>query len=143
MISAPVGRVRFFLLAVLLAAAVGCGGEVKRSRVEVNGNIKFADGKLLPAGTTVLLNPSEGGAGTASGKTEADGSFKLTHTSGGGGAEVGKYTVKLLAPEGDKEFYKIVPMDVVDGDVLVAEIKEGMGPLELTVPKATSGKKQN
>jgi hypothetical protein len=124
------------LVVVVLFSALGCGGTTK-PRVPVAGKITFADGRPLPAGTTVLLNPSEGRVGTASGKTSADGSFELTHVTGASGAEVGKYTVKLLAPEGDAEFYKTVPKDVVNGEVLVAEVKEGMGALELTVPKAT------
>jgi hypothetical protein len=112
----------------------GCSGASK-PQVVVEGTIKFADGKYLPAGTTVMLNPTEGGTGTASGKTDDQGSFKLTHVSGSGGPEIGKYTVKLVAPEGDQEFYKTMPNDVVNGDVLTAEIKEGMGKLELTIPK--------
>jgi hypothetical protein len=130
---------RFLLSLVVFALALGCGGP-KRPTVEVSGTIKFKDGKALPAGTTVVLNPAEGGVGTASGKTGTDGSFTLRHSSGSGGVEVGKYTIKLIAPEGDTEFYKMVPKDVVNGDVLFAEIKDGMAPLELTVPRAT-GKK--
>jgi hypothetical protein len=129
------------LVLVALGAALGCGGTAK-PRVPVAGRITFADGRPLPAGTTVLLNPSEGRVGTASGKTSADGSFELTHVSGASGAEVGKYTVKLLAPEGDRSFYKTVPADVVNGEVLVAEVKEGMGALELTVPKGTGKPKR-
>jgi hypothetical protein len=117
----------------ILTVLAGCGG-TNRATVTVSGKIKFSDGKPLPAGTTVVLNPTEGGASTASGKTDADGAFTLSRPSGSG-VEIGKYTVALLAPEGDKEFHKLVPKDVVDGSVLSAEIKEGMGSLELTVPK--------
>jgi hypothetical protein len=126
---------RFAILLLTCLLPTGCS-DVRLPQVEAGGKILFADGNPLPAGTTVLLNPTEGGVGTASGKTEVDGSFVLTHVSGSGGPEVGKYTVKLLAPEGDRDFYKKVPSDVVNGDVLVAEIQEGMRPLELTVPRA-------
>jgi hypothetical protein len=103
--------------------------------VKVEGKVKLSDGTPPPAGTKLLFNPTEGRVGTASATTDADGSFTLTHVTGSTGAEVGKYTVQLTPPEATaKEFYKLVPKDTAEGS-LYAEIKEGMGPLELTVRK--------
>jgi hypothetical protein len=116
----------------ILGLAVGCT-ETNRPVVKVEGTIKTSDGKLLPAGTKMLFNPTEGRTGTASATTEADGSFKLTHVSGTAGAEIGKYTVLLTPPSGgEKEFYKYISKSAAE-DSLFAEIKDGMGPLNLTV----------
>ncbi len=122
------------ILLSLLALAGGCG-DTNKPMVRVEGKLTFGDGKPVPAGTKLLLNPAEGRTGTASATTEADGSFKLTHATGSSGAEVGKYTVQVLPPaEVEKEFFKRVSKDGAEG-TLVADIKEGMGPLELTLPK--------
>jgi hypothetical protein len=116
-----------------LALVAGCGE--RKPMVQVEGKIKFSDGKPLPAGTTLLFNPAEGRTGTASATTEADGSFKLKHVSGSSGAEVGKYTVQVIPPkDAEQEFYKQVSKDKAEGS-LVADIKEGMGPLEFTLQK--------
>lgn len=129
---------RAVVAGVMAVVAVGCGGGTKHPVVPAQGKITFTDGKTLPKGTRVVLNPSEGGSGTASGATEDDGTFKLTHVTGREGAEVGKYTVVLLAPEGDSsgDFFKLVPKDYYDGGQLTAEIKAGMQPLAFTVPRA-------
>ena len=48
---------------------------------------------------------------------------------------MGKYTVVLLPPKDNAaEFYKVVPKEYYEGSGnLVAEIKEGMGPLAFEV----------
>ncbi|MCI0703952.1 MAG: hypothetical protein L0241_23075 [Planctomycetia bacterium] len=125
---------RAVALLALLALIGGCT-QASKPIVKVEGKIKFNDGKPLPAGTKLMFNPTEGRTGTATATTEADGSFKLTHVSGSSGAEVGKYTIQVLPPtEAEKEFYKQVSKDKAEGS-LFAEIKEGMGPLELTLSK--------
>jgi hypothetical protein len=118
----------------LLALAAGCS-DTEKPIVKVEGKIKLSDGKPPPAGTKLTFNPAEGRMGTAVGSTEADGSFKLTHVSGSSGAEVGKYTVQVVPPKAaEAEFYKQVSKDRAEGS-LAAEIREGMGPLELTLAK--------
>jgi hypothetical protein len=132
-------RFAFLLLGLILLC--GCSGDVKKPVVPVEGKLKLSDGKPLPAGTLLLFEPTEGRTGTASATTEADGSFKLTHVSGSTGAETGKYTVKLTPPRGqEKEFYALVTKENAEGS-LFAEVREGMPPLELSVTKATPGKK--
>lgn len=124
--------------AVFAAAclATGCGGS-KNPIVPVEGKIGFDDGTPLPTGSRLVLNPSEGGTQSASGATDPSGGFKLKHATGTTGAEVGKYTVSLLPPEGDGgDFLKKVPKEYADGSSLVAEVKEGMAPLTLKVPRA-------
>jgi hypothetical protein len=119
----------------LALAALGCES-TNRPVVPAEGKITFMDGTPLPTGTRLVLNPSEGRTGTASAATDAAGAFKLRHVSGVSGAEVGMYTIQLLAPEGDAgAFYKLVPKEYADGAVLTAEIKDGMSPLELKVAR--------
>lgn len=124
--------------ACLLAAALpGCGSKIKHKVVPVEGRIRFADGTALPAGTILLFNPSEGGSGTAMATTDEDGSFKLTHATGRDGAEVGKYSVLLRAPQGgEAQFYRLVARDYFDGGALAADVEEGMPPLDFQVAAA-------
>jgi len=118
----------------LLALSLGCGRDTKDKIVQVEGKIHFANGKPLPAGTLLLFNPSEGGAGAATGATAADGTFKLVHATGRDGAELGKYAVILRAPrDNEADFYRIVPKDYYDAGVLSAEVAEGMSPLDFSV----------
>lgn len=118
---------------ILLCFVIGCGASIKNKVIPVEGKIALDNGKMLPIGTKLLLNPSEGGVGTASGVTTADGSFDLRHVKGGKGAEVGKYVLVLRAPtDDDKTFYKTVPKAAYEEGISV-EIKEGMQPLDLKI----------
>jgi hypothetical protein len=122
-------------LFVCFLALPGCGASTQNPIVPVAGKIAFANGKKLPPGTRLLFNPVEGRVGTAVGATADDGSFQMTHVTGGTGAEVGKYTVQLLPPEANaNEFLKVVPRDYREGGMLFAEVKAGMQPLEFKVP---------
>jgi hypothetical protein len=119
----------------LLLALSGCGAATQNPIVPVGGKIAFANGKKLPTGTRLLFNPVEGRVGTAVGATAEDGSFQMTHVTGGTGAEEGKYTVQLLPPEANSnEFLEVVPRDYREGGMLFAEVKAGMQPLEFKVP---------
>lgn len=122
------------VLAALVAVA-GCN-ETRFKVVPVEGKITFADGSLLPQGTRLLFNPVEGGVGSAVAEVGAAGSFKVTHSGGGSGAEAGKYIVLLSPPKDEGNFYKVIPKDYYDGGVLAAEIREGMSPLEFKVLKS-------
>ena len=123
------------LVALLAAVSAGCGG-TRNPIVPVEGTILFSDGEPLPAGTRLIFNPGEGGVGTAKGVTDQDGSFKVTHVSRARGAEVGKYTILLAAPEDEPEaFFKAVPPEYYEGGNLNAEVKEDMPPLDLKVKK--------
>ena len=100
---------------IVAGGLTGCSGGTKNEIVPVQGSVAFADGSKLPAGTQLLFNPSEGGVGAAVGTTTEDGSFEVVHPSGSKGAEVGKYTVQLRAPEGqDADFYKSVKQEFYD-----------------------------
>jgi hypothetical protein len=132
MLTTP--RAPLALLLLVAVAAPGCSG-AKNKIVPVEGKVVFVNGKALPAGTQVRLDPAEGGVQTASATIGEDGSFSLRHASGASGAEVGKYTVVLLPPPKEKapEFFRSVPKPYYDGGYLTAEVKEGMAPLELKV----------
>ncbi|MDW8242638.1 MAG: hypothetical protein RMJ88_05445 [Thermogemmata sp.] len=121
-------------LGILLVLS-GCSGDHKPI-VPVRGTITFSDGQPLPAGTTLRFEPAEGRTGTATATVEVDGSFQAVHVSGRSGMEVGKYLIQVIPPrEAEKDFYKHTPKEVAEG-TLTAEIRDGMSPLQLTLPKA-------
>jgi hypothetical protein len=129
--------------AVLAAWLAGCSGPPAKPITPVVGKVRFADGTPVPKGTRVVFNPGEGASRVASGETAEDGSYQLTHASGKAGAEEGKYSVQLLAPEKDAgDFFKVVPREYNDGSKLTADVKAGVGPVDFTVARA-SGKKKN
>jgi hypothetical protein len=121
-------------LGFVLLAIPGCGSSTESPVVPVAGKIAFANGQKLPAGTRLVFNPVEGRVGTAVGATAEDGTFQATHVTGAAGAEVGKYTVQLLPPEGNAgNFLKIVPKSYYEEAALFAEVKPGMPPLDFKV----------
>ena len=129
--------VTLLILAAFLLNLAGCGDPRQAKIVPVDGKISFADGKPLPKGTRLIFNPAEGNMGTATGETDESGMFKVVHNSGRNGAGVGKYTVQIMAPEGQgAEFYKVVSRAYFDnGGLLAVEVKEGMESLKLAVKK--------
>jgi hypothetical protein len=121
-------------LAFTLALS-GCGGGTQNTIIPVTGKIALASGKKLPVGTRLVFEPVEGRVGTALAAVSEDGSFQATHVTGATGAEVGKYTVKLLPPEaGSPEFSKLVPKQCQEEAFAFAEVKAGMAPLDFNVP---------
>jgi len=83
------------LLPAFLLTAAGCG-RGPGSPVKVEGVVTL-DGKPLP-GATVTFAPVEGGR-PASGRTDADGSFRLTTFRSDDGALPGEYKVIVLVGE--------------------------------------------
>jgi hypothetical protein len=86
------------LLPALVLLAVGCGGPGKPVKVE---GIVTLDGKPLP-GATVTFAPVGGGR-SASGRTDADGSFRLTTFRTDDGALPGEYKVMVVAEKEAEE----------------------------------------
>lgn len=86
---------RMFVAALCLAALAGCG-DGSPPTYPVTGKLVI-DGKPA-SGITVLLSPVEKkiGTPTSSGITGADGTFKLTTSTGKPGAAKGKYKVVLM-----------------------------------------------
>jgi hypothetical protein len=126
----------FFLLALLTTTFTGCSSNAVKV-VPVEGKILFADGKPLPKGTRLIFNPNVGNMGSATAVTDEAGTFQVTHQSGSKGAAIGKYSVQLIAPEGGQAtFYKAIPSKYYEGTgELVADITEGMSPLNFTLKK--------
>lgn len=124
---------RILVLSLVLILA-GCSG-TKNPIVQVQGKIILPNGKPPPAGSKLIFNPSEGQMGTASGVTNADGSFALTHVNNVSGAEVGKYVVVVRPPDNDKTLYTVVSQSACEEGIF-AEVKDGMQPLELRLPLA-------
>ncbi len=80
------------LLTALVSLAVGCGGPGKPVKVE---GVLTLDGKPLPAATVTFAPVAEGGR-AAHGRTEEDGSFKLTTFRTNDGALPGEYKVVVV-----------------------------------------------
>jgi hypothetical protein len=123
-------------LFVLLAA--GCGTNTRYPMVPVTGKVTFVDGTPLPPKTKVRFDPVDGGMKTSTGEISESGEFTLVNSDGRKGAEVGKYTVLLVAPGNPvTEFLKQVPREYCEGHgLLSAEVKEQMSPLEFKIHKA-------
>lgn len=88
-----------FLSAVMLTT-VGCGSAGKTFKVE---GVVTLDGKPLPGATVSFMPEGEGHA--ASGRTDADGSFRLTTFRTDDGALPGNYKVVILVDEADEQFF--------------------------------------
>src|SRR5262249_17030259 len=86
------------LLPALLLAAAGCGGLGKPVKVE---GVVTLDGHPL-SGATVTFAPAEGGR-PASGRTDTDGSFRLTTFRSDDGALPGEYKVIVVSGEEPEE----------------------------------------
>ena len=84
--------------AVLLLAA-GCGGGQRPVKVE---GVVTLDGKPLPAATVTFV-PPEGGR-PASGRSDADGSFRLTTFRSDDGAMPGDYKVIVVVEVADETY---------------------------------------
>jgi hypothetical protein len=105
------GRGRL-LWGLLLAASAGVAGCSRGGPVKVNGTITL-DGKPLP-GATVTFLPSREGGRSASGLTEADGSFNLTTFKPGDGALPGEYKITVQVSESDKSTEGVNPGQMDD-----------------------------
>jgi hypothetical protein len=126
-------------VAVLAAAAVGCGPSVKLA--PASGVVKI-DGK--PAGNIAVQFIPQGATGPSSyGTTDEQGRFTLRTTDGADGAMVGKHKVTLVdmdeerPPQGQvaKKRPRLSDKYAIVTNGLDAEVKEGGGPIELVVPK--------
>jgi 5-hydroxyisourate hydrolase-like protein (transthyretin family) len=99
-----------FMLVVLLATSVGCGGG---GRVPVEGVVTM-NGKPL-TGATVMLLGSEGSSQerTFRGETDADGKFQISTANGSSnGVPPGEYSVFITSvkiPPGASETTRIPP----------------------------------
>jgi hypothetical protein len=81
-----------------LVLVLGCGGKGKPVKVQ---GVVTLDGKPVP-GATVVFVPEEGSGRPASGRTEADGTFRLTTYRTDDGALPGQYKVTVNVSHGDK-----------------------------------------
>jgi hypothetical protein len=79
------------VLAAFVLAGAGCGGPLKTVKVE---GIVTLDGKPLPAATVTFVPVGDGRA--ASGRSENDGSFRLTTYRTDDGALPGDYKVTVV-----------------------------------------------
>lgn len=86
-----------FLSAVILSTA-GCG---KGKTIKVEGVVTL-DGKPLPGATVSFMPVGEGRP--ASGRTDADGRFRLTTYRTDDGALPGDYKVVVVVKEADEKF---------------------------------------
>jgi hypothetical protein len=111
----------------------GCGG-AKHPVVPVKGRVVFEDGKPLPVGTRIILEPVDPDRKPATGEVKDDGSFELKHSAGANGAEIGKYRVRIAAPANDSQnFFQMVPESYAEGNELMLEVKPDSTEVTLKV----------
>lgn len=85
------------LIVTVLCAGVGCGGpEGLKGLVPVTGTVTYQGAPV--EGANVAFAP-DGDGKAASGRTDADGKFKLTTLNPGDGAMPGKYKVSVSKSE--------------------------------------------
>src|SRR5262245_11396137 len=105
---------RYLGLGVLAVASLvvglGCGGKGKPVKVQ---GIVTLDDKPVP-GATVVFVPEGGSGRSASGRTESDGTFRLTTFSTDDGALPGQYKVPVTVSQGDKATEGGNPMQMDD-----------------------------
>jgi len=124
-----------WLGALMIAGSLisGCGG-AKHPVVPVKGRVVFEDGKPLPVGTRIILEPVDSDRKPATGEVKDDGSFELKHSAGGNGAEIGKYRVRIAAPPNDnQQFFQMVPESYAEGHELMVEVKPDSTEITLKV----------
>ena len=94
-----VGALRSVLRALLLLplASVGCGDA---KAVKIQGAVTL-DGKPLAGATVTFLPFNEKEGRAAGGRTESDGSFRLTTFKTNDGALPGQYRVTVVMPDDD------------------------------------------
>ena len=143
------------LLGIVLSIVFvgGCGGDSVPTAAPlhpVKGKVKLETSGTL-AGMKILFIPNGGGARTASGNLQTDGSFELTTSSAGDGIAEGNYKVRLdkINPVVDKKSKPAptVPVKYLDEDEsgLTATIKSDtteVGPFILTTQKAAASSKR-
>lgn len=81
------------VLVVLAAAAGGCNSENVPGLGRVTGTVKL-DGKPVP-NAAISFEPVDGSAGTAVGRTDANGVYELYYSRGNKGAKVGENIVRI------------------------------------------------
>jgi hypothetical protein len=96
------GRARsqaFRLCWILLAAAIGCGGDTGAARIRVypvKGQVLLPDGKPLTVGGVEFVG-TKGAMMSVSGTLTPDGTFTLGTPDSRVGAPAGEYRVRLIA----------------------------------------------
>jgi hypothetical protein len=83
-----------FMAGLLLFTAVGCGGPETEPPVPVSGKITFK-GKPVDGAQVTFLSKAQTGGRSASGRTGADGTFKLTTFKTDDGALPGEYAITV------------------------------------------------
>ena len=87
-----------FMAGLLLFTAVGCGGPETEPPVPVSGKIMYK-GKPVDGAQVTFLSKAQTGGRSASGRTGADGAFKLTTFKTDDGAIPGDYAITVSKSE--------------------------------------------
>src|SRR5687768_17292422 len=105
-------RALIIMFSCLAIGFAGCGSGSERP-VPVGGKVTLGE---KPVDGAVVTFHSKGGGRSASGKTDADGNFKLTTINTGDGAPPGEYTVTI-----SKQESKVgggAPVDISSGNLV-------------------------
>jgi hypothetical protein len=109
-ISKPCVFQALVILPILMLSIAGCG---RPSVVKVEGVVTL-DGKPLPGATVSFMPAHEGQGQLASGRTDADGSFRLTTFRTDDGALPGEYKIIVTIKEADEKFLGRNPKTFTD-----------------------------
>ena len=83
------------LSVLIIAAAAGCGSDGLPGMVAIQGTVTYK-GEPLTHGTVLYL-PKDGSGRQARGEIQPDGRFELTTLRAGDGAQVGEYSIVVIA----------------------------------------------
>jgi hypothetical protein len=90
-------RALFLMIPVLALSLSGCGG-ASTPPVPVTGKV-LAGGKPVEGAIITFLSQAKEGGRSASGRTDKDGTFKLTTAKTDDGAPPGEYTITIAKQE--------------------------------------------
>jgi hypothetical protein len=128
---------------LVLFALPGCGGPKGPKLIPTTGTVSY-NGKALSAARVQFL-PIEGTEGVGgTGKTDAEGTYKISYRRGGEGLPAGKYKVvisKRVMPDGSEPSDDVPPIESParetlparfssqEGSTLQATVSEGGNPI--------------
>jgi hypothetical protein len=127
----------FGTIAAVIGALGGCNRENLPGLGRVTGTITM-DGKPV-AEAAVAFIPEGGAAGTAVGRTDAEGKYELYYSRGNKGAKIGEHTVTVntYRETGDEDSRKIeketIPARYNANSELKATVKSGSNTIDFAL----------
>jgi|GEM_PF-727868 len=123
----------WYLAALCLACASGCGGGVHRS--EVTGTVTIA-GKPVTQGVQVVFTPQAPDAEVMTGVTNDSGRYTMYHKPGMKGLPAGTYSVSIKQPGDDTAGPGLILPPSLAGIKIPERYRTGSSSLECVVGRA-------